>query len=130
MDNYTDDSVTLVESVVISLQRALIRTWQKRSGRPWGPADDPRPELAGGRILLPVPRALADPSLPKVVPVYVVHVTFAAVADPMARRELLAVPTDLTLPPSTVARIIEVAKPLLEETPGWKALRAESCQAL
>lgn len=130
MDNYTDDSVALVESAVISLQRALMRTWQKRSGRPWGPADDPRPELAGDRILLPVPRALADPSLPKAVPVYVVHVTFAAVADPAARRELLAVPTDLSLPRSTVARIIEVARPLLEETPGWKALRAESCPAV
>lgn len=48
--------------------------------------------------------------------------TFAAVADPTARRELLAEPIDITLPRSRVARIIEVAKPLIEETPGWKAI--------
>ncbi len=53
-----------VRCVAVDVHNNL-ETWQKRSGRPWGPADDPRPELAGDRILLPVPRALADSSLPR-----------------------------------------------------------------
>ncbi len=74
------------------------------------------------RAMRPLGREITPP---KLVPLQVIHLTFADVDDPIQRQFFLSVPTSFSLPISTVRRVRDAGTQLLRQNAQFNALLSE-----